>query len=127
MQWILWRPNIKSSSYPSILSPYKIIKEDDPKRCDYQSEQAYERFVAYTYIQGTDKNRSGKLEEDLANHYALGQDMYPTDLASATSMVMNYMNKINNPNHPSMKEKDQKKDSRRLDLPRASSRKIGAR
>ena len=64
--------------------------------------------MAYTYIQGPDKNRSGKLEEDLVNHYVLGQDMYPTDLASATSMVMNYMNKINNPNHPSKKGQEQK-------------------
>ena len=34
--------------------------------------------------------------------------MYPTDLASATSMVMNYMNKINNTNHPSKKGQEQK-------------------
>ena len=76
----------KLSKYIETLQDYQ---EDDPERCDYQSEQAYERFVAYTYIQGTDKDRSGKLEEDLANHYALGQDMYPTDVASATSMMLN--------------------------------------
>ena len=48
----------KLLKYIETLQDYQ---ENDPERCDYQSEQAYERFVAYTYIQGTDKDRSGKL------------------------------------------------------------------
>jgi hypothetical protein len=72
--------------------------EYDTDKCQQQSEEAYNRFIAFAFIKGADPNRSGKLDEDLANQFALGQDMYPTDLANATNMIINFQNKVNNPN-----------------------------
>ena len=40
------------------------------------SEEAYDKSVAYTFIQGTDHRRTGKLEEDLDNLFSLGVNIY---------------------------------------------------
>ena len=86
---------LNMSKYIKTLEDYD---EDDNDICQQQSEEAYDRFIAFAFIKGADPNRSGKLDEDLSNQFALGQDMYPTDLANATKMIINYQNKVNNPN-----------------------------
>ena len=47
------------------------------------SEEAYDDSVAYTFIQGTDHRRTGKLEKDLDNLFSLGVNIYQWDLANA--------------------------------------------
>ena len=44
-------------------------------------EEAYEKIIAYTFIQGTNRIRTGKIEEYLANWFALGVNSYPCDLS----------------------------------------------
>ena len=51
-------------------------------------EEAYENIIAYTFIQGTNCIRTGKIEEYLANLFALGVNSYPCDLASKTNMTI---------------------------------------
>ena len=83
---------------------------DDDEIIELQ-EQAYERFVAYVLIQGTNHNRTSKLDKDLANQYALGENKYPDDMAKATSMIINYQNRVNNPNHPSTCRQQQRQQT----------------
>lgn len=83
-----------------------MIGSKDEKRV--YREEAYDKFIAYAYLQAADKNKVGKLDEDLANNYAMGQDEYPIDLAKATDLIIGYQNKVNNPNHPSKKKGEQK-------------------
>ena len=62
-------------------------------------QQAYNKLLAYLFLNGADKTRSGKLIEDLANQYAMGYQNYPTDLAAASAMILGYQNRVNNPNY----------------------------
>ena len=48
--------------------------EHDKEVCEELSKEAYEKLIVYAYIQAASQNRAGKLEEDLANSYALGQN-----------------------------------------------------
>ena len=73
--------------------------EQDKEVCDELSKEAYEKFIAYSYIQAASQNWAGKLEEDLANSYALGHNSYPNELSEAISAVINYKNVVNNPHH----------------------------
>ena len=67
------------------------------------SEEAYEKFISYKFIQESDNSRTGKLEEDLANQFTIGVNSYPCDLANATSMNIIYKNCVNNSNQPGNK------------------------
>ena len=75
------------------------------------SEEAYEKFIVYTFIQGTNHSRTGKLEENLANQFDLGVNIYPCDLSNTTNMIINYKNYVNNPNHPGKKNQQSNKYS----------------
>ena len=72
------------------------------------SEEASDKFIAYNFIQGTNRIRIGKLREDLANQFSLCINSYPCDLANTKNMIINY---VNNPNEPKKKYKQPKKDS----------------
>ena len=72
------------------------------------SEEVYTKFVAYTFIQGTNHSRIGKIEDELANQFSIGVNNYPCNLENATHMIINYKNYANNPNHPG-KEKNNKR------------------
>ena len=74
------------------------------------SEEAYDKLISYTFIQWTDHSWKGKLEEDLANQFALGVNSYPCDLTNATNMNINYKNLVNNPNRSIKKNQQPKKD-----------------
>ena len=58
---------------------------NDTKKDEY-NEKAYNQLVAYTFIVGTDAKKAGQLSDDLADHYALGDNKYPQDLTSATEL-----------------------------------------
>ena len=64
------------------------------------SEEAYGKSIAYTFIHGTYNRRTGKLEEDLANQLSLGVNSYPCDLANEIDMIINYNNYGTNPKPP---------------------------
>ena len=72
----------------------------DKETINKEIDKAYDRFIGYAFVQAVSQTKAGKLEEDLANQYALNDDKYPIDLPSATNAVINYRNYINNPNHP---------------------------
>ena len=50
-------------------------------------DHAFDQVMAYAYLRGADKMRSGKLIEDLANKYTLGDDKYPKSVAAAHELV----------------------------------------
>ena len=60
----------------------------------------------------TDHRRTGKLEEDLANQFALGVNSYPYDLAKSTNIIINDKKYVNNPKHP-VKESNNQRNIRR--------------
>ena len=64
------------------------------------SEETYDKFVTYRFIQGTDNSRTGKVKEDLANQFALGVNSYPCYFPNTTNMIINYKKYVSNPNHP---------------------------
>ena len=72
-------------------------------------EEAHEKLIAYTFIQRTDNIRTGKLKEYLYNQFYLGVKSYPRDLENAKSMIINYKNYFNNPNHTDKKNQQTKK------------------
>ena len=76
------------------------------------SEEAHEKFISYTFIQGTYQSIIVKHEEYLANKFALGVNSYPYELTNATNMGINYKNYVNNPNNPGKKNLTIKERSR---------------
>ena len=72
-------------------------------------EVAYDKFITYTFKQGTDHIRTGKLIEYLANQFYLGVNSYQWYLANATNVIINYKNYVNNPKHPRNKKTTDKK------------------
>ena len=90
-------------SMKKYIQTHQNYDENNEALCKQMSEEAYEKFVAYTYILAASQNKAGKLEEDLANNYALGNDTYPDHLSEAINAVINYKNYVNNPNHPAKK------------------------
>ena len=76
----------------------KKMPDYDVEENEEYTEKAYKSLMAYTFIMGADPKKSGKLAEDLANNFALGDDKYPKDLSSATDALVNYRNSGGNKN-----------------------------
>ena len=74
------------------------------------SEEVYEKFIDYNFIQGSNHIRTGKLKEDWANNFSLGVKRYQCDLSNISNMVNNDRNYANNPNHTGKKNKQSNKD-----------------
>ena len=92
-----------------MIKVYQILPEYDLSKLEkvkLDSEEAYDKFLVYTFIQGTYHSGIGKFEDDLANQFSLVANSYPCDLANVTIMVIKYKNYINKPNH-SVKKKRQ--------------------
>ena len=53
--------------------------ESDTDKINEQLDEAYDRFIAYTYIQAVNQNKAGKLDKDLANQFPLKDDKYPKE------------------------------------------------
>ena len=68
------------------------MTDEEKEKC---RKQASEHLSSYAYMQGADPKRSGKLTEDLANSFALGEDRYPKDMGAAAAAIINYQNKVN--------------------------------
>jgi hypothetical protein len=56
------------------------------------------RFIGYVFVEAVSQDKGVKVDEDLANSYALGRDICSTDLATVTDVVVNYRNIVINPN-----------------------------
>ena len=86
------------------LAVYVIKQEDyDEDQHDQLTEEAYDEFLAYSFMTGADPKRSGDLMKELSNDYALGSDRYPEDIGTAASALQNYqarnLGRINNNNN----------------------------
>mgnify|MGYP003563876884 CR=1 FL=1 len=66
-------------------------------------DEEYEKLLAFIYINGCDKKKTGKLVENLANDYAKAtsdeqkEEIYPKKVSDANNTVANYRNYVNNP------------------------------
>jgi hypothetical protein len=49
-----------------------------------------EQYLATVFLHGSDRNRYGKLLEDLENDYTHGQDRYPKTITAAYSLLTNW-------------------------------------
>ena len=63
------------------------------------SEEAYGKFITYTFIQGNGHIRTDKLEEYLVNQFDIGVNIYPRNLANTANLIIKYNKYVNNPNH----------------------------
>ena len=58
----------------------------------------HDKLMAFAFLIRADQNQSGKLVEDLANNFTMGENKYLRDITNAINMVSNHQNKVNNPN-----------------------------
>ena len=100
--------NLTLSKYIKTLPGYDSSKIEKVK---LDSEWAYEKFVAYNFIQGIDHRKMVRTEDDLANQFTLSFNSYPCNVPNKKNMIINYKNYVNNPNHPGKKKQQLKKYS----------------
>ena len=63
-------------------------------RSDYLAEDnAHNCYCAIAFLMGVNRNKFGRLIEELENKYTQGDDRYPRDLVTAYNMVNTYKNK----------------------------------
>ena len=98
--------NLTLSKYIKTLPGYDSSKIEKVK---LDSEWAYEKFVAYNFIQGIDHRKMVRTEDDLANQFTLSFNSYPCNVPNTKNMIINCKNYVNNPNHPGKKNKQLKK------------------
>lgn len=81
--------------------------------------EAHDRLMARTFTQATD-HRSRKLEEDLANQFALGNNKCPMDPVNASDVIVNCQNEVNDPDHPTNEKKEKKEEQSVSSTPHGS-------
>ena len=67
-----------------------MLIEKDQESEEKLQQQAYNKLLAYLFLNRADKARLGKLIEDLANQYAIGYNNYSSDMAAASVMILGY-------------------------------------
>ena len=80
--------------YVEQMADYGEENNFDNELWEENTDQAYDSFIAHTFMVGADSKKSGKMLEDLANNFALGDDKYPKTLAGATDAISNYRAKV---------------------------------
>ena len=80
---------------PSLVKEQLVKAGVDPDTATDEQRQAAgdaaeENFLATALILFSDKNRYGKLVEDLENSHSMGKSNYPTDLNDAYNMLLNW-------------------------------------
>ena len=73
-------------------------------------DEAYEEFVAYTFLDGADKSKYGKMMETLEGQYSFKQNQYPKTLEDAITALKAH--KFDDKYHEDKKRKKKKKTSR---------------
>ncbi len=84
----------KLESYMKTMEGYSTMSADNKKK---KTDEEYDKFIALAYMKALDQKKCGKMMEDLSNQYALEQKNYPANIAAATNAVINYSNRVNNP------------------------------
>ena len=84
---------LKLSNYVENLAEYDNSRLEKVK---FDSEEAYDRFIAYNFVQGPDHSRTEKTREDLYNQFYLVINSYIWNLTNAANMIINYKNYVNN-------------------------------
>ena len=94
---------LKAQSGPIIMREHMVripeFRNASASRQDEMMTEEHEKLMAYTFLLGADRNRSGKLVEDLSNNFTMGDNKYPKDLTQAINLVSNHKNNINNNNY----------------------------
>ena len=98
--------NLALSKYIETLPEFDQSKIEKMK---LYSEEAYDKFIAYIFIQETDNSITIKLEEDLPNQYYLGVKSYPCNLSTTKNTINNYNKYVDKPNHPGKKKEQSNK------------------
>ena len=106
-----------------ILSNNNAYKEFPTDMIDHEKnkkleEEAFERFMAYVYLENADQSKYGSIIAGLITQLSLGNDQYPKTITEANKVLSNYQfdstksnNKTSNKNlnDQSKQEKDQEK------------------
>ena len=76
-------------------------------------DAAYEEFVAYTFLEGADKSKYGKMMDTLGDLYSLKNDQYPKDLEDAiTALKAHKFDEKYIEEKKKKKEKEREKDNK---------------
>ncbi|MGC9208147.1 C2HC-type zinc finger protein, partial [Acidithiobacillus sp.] len=67
---------------------FKDLKTDLDKK-NYKDE-AFEAWMAYLLIRGSDQNKYGSLTKNFISQYSLGNDQYPRTITMATDVLSNH-------------------------------------
>jgi hypothetical protein len=85
----------------AVAANFKLIAETDPagnvRSPETRLALARKRTIATALIRNADASRYGTLITDLANKFARGKDEYPTNIASAKSLLVLYRTPTNAP------------------------------
>ena len=86
-------------TYMESLSEYQAVPASDTNAKAELHTQHYNKYLAYIYLRALDTKKTGKLVEDLANQFALGDNKFPSSISKATEMVIAYRNRVGNNNN----------------------------
>ena len=53
-------------------------------------EEAYDAWMAYLLLRGSDQNKYGMLMKGFVSQYSLGNDQYPKTIQTATDVLSNH-------------------------------------
>ncbi|MGC8546006.1 MAG: hypothetical protein ACP5NR_08720, partial [Athalassotoga sp.] len=67
---------------------FKDLKTDLDKK-SYKDE-AFEAWMAYLLIRGSNQNKYGSLTKNFISQYSLGNDQYPRTITMATDVLLNH-------------------------------------
>jgi hypothetical protein len=67
---------------------YKDLTTDEGKKAF--KEEAFEAWMAYLLIRGSDQSKYGSLVKNLVSQYSLGNDQYPKTITTATDVLSNH-------------------------------------
>ena len=82
---------LHGGSMRAIMVEEGVIDPDNPTRAEYNQARvaAREKYFAVALILGSDRNRYGKMIEDLENDYIQGNDRYPKTINAAYRLLLN--------------------------------------
>jgi hypothetical protein len=76
---------------PIILTQYvdtmKVTNKSDKQEMRRNQENAFEKFLAYTYLENSDKTKYGSLMNNLKQQQSLKHDQYPKTIADALNIL----------------------------------------
>ena len=75
-----------------------VIDPDNPTTVEHTTARraARQRYLATAFLLGADRNRYGKLIEDLENDFIQGEDKYPKTIEAAYRLLLNWKMNVRN-------------------------------